>query len=102
MTLGKRIKERRQASGLTQEALAKITQITLQHISSIEQGKRTPSLNLLIKIAEELKVSLDYLVLGKETNIDPITALEKDDSLENDAKKSLIKLIMVMRHTMKK
>jgi transcriptional regulator with XRE-family HTH domain len=102
MTLGKRIKERRQSSGLTQEDLAKITQITLQHISSIEQGKRTPSLNLLIKIAEQLKVSLDYLVLGKQTSIDTITALEEDDSLEDDAKKSLIKLIVVMRHTIKK
>ena len=97
MTLGKRIQELRHTSGMTQQELAKITQTTLQHISSIEQDKRTPSLPLLIKITKQLNASLDYLVFGEESHTDVIAALKADNSLEDEAKKALIKLMTVMR-----
>jgi len=35
-------------------------------ISSVEQGRRVPSLGFLVKAAAELGVSVDYLVAGKE------------------------------------
>jgi len=97
MTLGKRIQELRQTSGMTQQDLANLTQTTLQHISSVEQGKRTPSLLVLTKLGKQLNASLDYLVFGKESYLDIITALKLDNSLEDEAKKALIKLIIVMR-----
>ena len=66
MSLGERIKERRQALKITQQELAQSLGMTPQHISAIEQGKWAPSLTLLPKLAEELGVSIDYLVSGKE------------------------------------
>lgn len=102
MTLGQRVKECRQALGITQQSLAKASEITLQHISAIEQGKRVPSIPLLVKLSEQLKASLDYLVLGKEVNTDLIAAIKADDKLDPEAKKSLIKLVTVMRDTGKK
>ncbi len=102
MTLGRRIKERRQALRITQKDLANAAQITLQHVSAIEQSKRTPSLPLLIKLAEQLNASLDHLVLGKETYIDVIACIEADDRLDSEAKKSLTNLVMVMRGSKKK
>lgn len=97
MTLGQRIKERRQALGITQQNLATDTQITIQHMSAIEQGKRNPSLNLLTLLSEKLGISLDYLILGKEAAIDVIAAIEADSSLDTNMKKSLIQLITTMR-----
>ncbi len=54
MTIGERIRKRRQLMKLTQQELGKALGLTSQHISAIEQDKRTPSLASLAKIAEEL------------------------------------------------
>jgi transcriptional regulator with XRE-family HTH domain len=102
MTLGVRIKEHRQALGITQQDLAKATRITLQTISAIEQNKRIPSLTLLITLAERLNASLDYLVLGKEIHVDIIACINADESLDAGAKKSLINLVKVMRDNQRK
>jgi transcriptional regulator with XRE-family HTH domain len=48
MTLGSRIRERRQELNLTQDDLAKSLKVTPQHISAVEQDKRVPSLNMLV------------------------------------------------------
>ena len=94
MTLGERIKDRRQILKLTQEQLAKAVGLTPQHISAIEQDKRTPSLSSLAKLAEELGVTVDYLVTGKEGVItDTIPAIKADKRLKLEAKKALITLV---------
>ncbi len=97
MTLGQRIRERRKILGITQQDLATITKTTLQHVSAIEQSKRTPSLPLMIKLSENLHSSLDYLVFGKEVVIDLIAGINADESLDTEAKKSLINLLRVLR-----
>ena len=66
MSIGKRIRKRRQELKLTQEDLASALGLTPQHISGIEQDKRNPSLSSLAKLAEELGITVDYLVTGKE------------------------------------
>lgn len=38
--------------------------ISNNHMSSIENGREKPSLDILIRICEELKVTPDYLLLG--------------------------------------
>jgi len=94
MSLGERIRKRRQILKITQQELAKALGMTPQHISAIEQDKRMPSLAFLAKAAEELGVSIDYLVAGKEgvvTGIIP--AIKADKVLQPEIKKSLIKII---------
>jgi len=79
---------------LTQEELAKALKLTSQHISAIEQDKRAPSLTSLAKLAEELGVSIDYLVVGKEGIItDTIPAIKADKKLKLEDKKALITLV---------
>jgi transcriptional regulator with XRE-family HTH domain len=102
MTLGYRIKERRQILRITQKDLANITCVTLQHISAIEQDKRIPSLALLIKLAECLNTSLDYLIIGRTISTDLISAIKDDDALDAGMKESLIHLITVIHDAMKK
>jgi transcriptional regulator with XRE-family HTH domain len=97
MSLGERIRKQRQAMKLTQQELGKGLGLTPQHISAIEQDKRTPSLASLAKIAEELGVSVDYLVTGKEGVItDTIPAIKADKKLKLEVKKALITLMRAL------
>jgi transcriptional regulator with XRE-family HTH domain len=94
MSMGKRIKDRRQALGLTQQNLAEAMGITAQHISVIEQDKRTPSLSSLAKLAPELGVTIDYLVTGKQkVTEETIPAIKADTKLSLRSKKALVELV---------
>ena len=94
MSLGQRIRQRRQILKITQQELADALGMTPQHISAIEQDKGAPSLALLPKLAEQLGVTIDYLVTGKETIItDIIPAIKADKSLKLKVKRLLVGLV---------
>lgn len=94
MSIGKRIRKRRQELKLTQENLASALGLTPQHISGIEQDKRNPSLSSLAKLAEELGITVDYLVAGKEgVIVDTIPAIKADKKLSLESKKALVTLV---------
>lgn len=63
VALGKRLREARQAAGLSQNQLA-FEGCTGAYISRIEAGTRVPSLQLLRELARRLGVSADYLATG--------------------------------------
>ncbi len=58
MLLGARIKEIRRRQRLSQETLGERAGISAQYISNIERGRENPTLDLLIRLADALKVSL--------------------------------------------
>lgn len=94
MSIGKRIRERRQEIGLTQDDLAKILGVTPQHISAIETDKRAPSLDFMVKLAKELKVTTDYLLSGEEAIVTPtISAIKADGKLSPRARNALAALV---------
>ena len=100
MTIGERIRKRRHALKITQQELAKALGVTPQHISGIEQEKRSPSLSFLSKLAEELGVTTDYLLSGKEGIItNTIPAIKADKSLTLKVKRTLIALVEELRAT---
>lgn len=100
MSIGQRIRKRRQELNLTQQDLADALGLTPQHISLIEQDKRIPSLLSLVKLAEELGVTVGYLVTGKVgLVIGAIPAIKADKKLSLKAKKALIKLIEELYRT---
>ena len=100
MSLGQRIRMRRQTLKLTQQQLAEALGLTPQHISAIEQNKRAPSLPSLAKLAEELGVTVDYLVTGKEGVItDTIPAIKADKALNLEAKRALITLVRELHNS---
>ncbi len=59
--VGRRIQKRRQEIGLTQEELAEKVNLSRAYIGFIEQGRSTPSLEVLSKIAKTLKVNVSEL-----------------------------------------
>jgi len=60
---GCRLRNLRKQRRMTQEALAGSLNISIDHLSKIEHGKRGVSIDLL-HISEALDVSLDYLLKG--------------------------------------
>lgn len=62
--LGLRIAKRRKALGLRQNALAAEIDISNNYLSGIECGKENPSLEVLVKLCNALKVTPDYLLMG--------------------------------------
>ncbi len=59
--LGKNIQRQRKIRGLTQEALAEAVNVNRAYIGHIEQGRRTPSISMLAKIAKALNVPVSEL-----------------------------------------
>jgi len=68
-TFGKRLKELRELSGLSQEALAQKLHISRSRIGMYEQGRRQPDFEMLEAIADTFNVNMDYL-LNESTDIE--------------------------------
>ena len=58
----KRLKDLREDNDYLQKDIAKLLCISQQYYSQYELGKYTMPIELLIKLAQHYKVSLDYLV----------------------------------------
>ena len=63
--LGQRISILRRRAGLSQAELARRLQISASAMGMYEQGRREPSVDTLVAIAEQLQVSTDFLMTGK-------------------------------------
>lgn len=63
-SIGVRVRRHRKQNGLSQEELAERTETSRVYISNIERGEATPSLEVLLSIANALSVSADDLLAG--------------------------------------
>lgn len=63
--IGKLIKELREKENKTQEQLSNELNISRSSLSNIERGNQNPSIDILIKISQIFKVSLEYLTLNE-------------------------------------
>lgn len=59
--LGKRVQKLRKGIGLSQEELAEKIGISRTHMGHIEQGRKSPSLKVMTKLAKALKVKISDL-----------------------------------------
>ena len=59
IAFGKKIREARKKFGYTQLELSEILKISPNFLGDIERGKKLPSLNKTIVIANELKLNLE-------------------------------------------
>ncbi len=88
---GKRLKELRKASKMTQAELAKRLSVTKSVVSYYELQERTPSPEILIKLASVFHVTTDYLL-----GIEHKKMLDVSDLSEED-----IKFLMITIETLK-
>lgn len=86
--IGKRIRDARETSKLTQgqlgEKLKKV--LTATAISLYESGERAVSLDVLTEIANILKIPLEFLIKGKAQAPSINIALRADKDLEKNPK----------------
>lgn len=87
--IGIRIRLERERLNLTREKFAEIVELSSFYIGQIERGDRKMSLDTLVKIADTLHMSTDYLLFGtkihnKELEIDKsFSVLENVDESYN-------------------
>jgi transcriptional regulator with XRE-family HTH domain len=67
-SVGDRIREIREELGLTLDKLAEKTGISKGFLSDVETGKRDISSEYLLKIADVMGASLDYLLRGESSS----------------------------------
>lgn len=67
ISIGTRIKARRIQLGYTQKDIERKTGITSGNISTLENGKSTPSATAIIALSSVLKCTTDWLLKGEET-----------------------------------
>lgn len=78
-SLGKRIRLAREAKGMAGKELAALAEVTPGAITRVERNQITPSVDLLVRIAQILGVSLDWLIPSQGAT-DPFQhRLGKDD-----------------------
>jgi transcriptional regulator with XRE-family HTH domain len=78
MALGDRIKQLRQQRGWSQAQLSKKLNVHQKQISGYERGIHSPSIELLVRMAELFNVSLDYIAFDdrEENHVVPIADRE--------------------------
>ena len=64
--LGARVRERRHALGLSQEALGDVSGLHWTFVGQVERGRRNISLHNLLRLAQALQVDPGLLVKGLE------------------------------------
>ena len=62
----KYLKLLRKEKGYTQQKVALDLNVSRESLSYYENGKRQPSLDLLVAFSKYFNVSIDYLITGKE------------------------------------
>ncbi len=90
--VGNRIKRRRKAAGLTQEALAEQIGLSKNHLSNIERGRYLPTIETMLMICDSLGQTPDYNLIGKiSPETDRISQMVK--RLSEDSQWILYRLI---------
>ncbi len=94
-TIGSRISDLRRIRGYTQERLAELANISIQFLSDIENNKKNMTVTTLIKLADSLHVSSDYIIYGRDSSSEYSVINAMMDTLSDKDKKNAEKLLEV-------
>jgi len=81
MSFGKRITEVRKEKNMSQDQLAKTLGTTTTTIGRYERDEVKPSIDVAVKIAEALEVSLDYLAELSENDLKDKKMIERFNAI---------------------
>lgn len=79
MNFGSKLKQLRLQAGLTQKQLGEIIGVTKSVISFYELQERSPSPDILMKLASTFHVSTDYLLGIESSQTIDISGLDEDE-----------------------
>ena len=93
---GMRIALLRASNGWSQAELARRIGVSASSVGMYEQGRREPSLDLVVRLANEFGVTTDYLLIGDSPRSDSAIKLQTPAlTVQTEA------LIRLLNHTMK-
>jgi len=69
MSFGRNLSSARKEKGLTQEELVRMSGVAISQIRRYEADKSSPTLDVVMKLAKALGVSLDELAFDKATGV---------------------------------
>ena len=95
--IGHRIKEIRENRGYTQEQLAEKLNLSVQHVSVIERGVKSPRLDTFVRIANILEINADYLLKDVLCVSSQLTSNELYDMLGQVPEKEKRRILEVVR-----
>jgi transcriptional regulator with XRE-family HTH domain len=84
--VGMRIKVLRRGKGYSQEKLAELTGINPKYLSSIERGEENPTLDLLTRLSQGLKVEIHEMFQIEYEGQPPRSLRKKLQGLLDDIK----------------
>lgn len=73
-----RIKELREAQGISGTKLAELLHISPQYLYDLERGERRLNEDTVVKLAEVFNVTTDYILGRDETLTEPIKPMDAD------------------------
>lgn len=99
MSLGERIKQCRQAGGLSQEKLAELVGVTRQAVTKWESDQSAPNTDNLFRLAEVFGTTVDLLLTSEEADdrsmIEEVYAVIKREQEQQAAARHQKRLIRV-------
>ena len=97
MSIGSRIRQIRESHHMTQEELAAAAGVSKSFVSDLENDKRSPGTAYLLKFAEALQVSVEYLAKGEGTS----SAARRDGAvIPIELEKAALKLNLTYAQTL--
>ncbi len=97
MKLGEKIKKERLRNRLTQEMLAEMAEITSSYVGQIERGERKVTLSKLVRIANVLNISVDYLLSDTMEMIEDNLEIEIKNAMCNMEEKDKLMIIDIIK-----
>lgn len=104
-SMGRRIKEEREKKGYTQEQLAELAELSVQHISVIERGIKAPKLKTFIHLANVLEINADYLLedsLAVSCKLEASDLSERMGLIPEREKKRILQVVDLLVDTAEK
>ena len=102
--LGEFIRDQRRIGHLSLRKLSEMAGISNPYLSQIERGLRKPSAEILQQIARALEISSETLYIRagildpRDTDADLIGEIRRDPHINEDQKKTLIRIYESFRH----
>ena len=95
--LGEKIKKERIRNRFTQEMLAEMADITSSYVGQIERGERKVTLSKLVRIANVLNVSVDYLLSDNIELTEDTLQVEIKNAMNNMEEKDKHMIIDIIK-----
>lgn len=94
--IGRRIQQIREKQHYSREALAEKIDISSKFLYEIEKGKKSFSVEILIRLSDLLNVSCDYILTGRDRSVVEKTYFEDISALDGEQREYAKEVITLL------